>query len=353
MKKRPIILKITLILVLCLLIIVGLFIKINITIKSTGKVLAMEQLRIIRKLPDSIELQFSQQLNPGLNQTQSYFFERGGLMQFSLDSSLMNSSRLSKQQLIGQIASDRLDYEITRLNNQIREENAALKSLTSGEKTSVIEEAKKMVNLQQTKYSEQQVIVERMRKLEESNLVSRQEYEIAANLLDIYAAEIEIAEANLQTVQTGAKPEDIKLIEERIAGLQQELLLLEQKKQKQRIVAPFSGRVVQNSSSDTLLTLYSDDKIVLIPVELSEVSKIQSGQIVEITSPELSLSVKGRILSLQPSVQKVSNKQIIFVYCRIPDTDIPVNTFVKCNIRTGRKQIATSILTKIKQIEIN
>src|SRR6056297_3548682 len=128
MKKRPIILKITLILVLCLLIIVGLFIKINITIKSTGKVLAMEQLRIIRKLPDSIELQFSQQLNPGLNQTQSYFFERGGLMQFSLDSSLMNSSRLSKQQLIGQIASDRLDYEITRLNNQIREENAALRS---------------------------------------------------------------------------------------------------------------------------------------------------------------------------------------------------------------------------------
>ncbi|MFP4547877.1 MAG: hypothetical protein ACLFQM_07070 [Fidelibacterota bacterium] len=336
-----------------MLIIAAFFLKINITIKTTGKILAAEQLRIIRKLPDSIELQITQQGNPGSNQTISHFFERGGFMQFNLDSSLMTRNRLSKQELIGRITSERLDYEITRLNNQIREEKATLKSLSSGEKASVIEEAKKMVNLKQIKFSEQQVIVERMRKLRESKLVSRQEFELATNLLDIYEAQLGIAKANLQTVQSGAKPENIKIVKDRIEGLQQEMTLLQRKKHKQSITAPFSGRVEQNVSSDTLLTLYSDEKIVLIPVELSEVSKIQPGQVVGINSPELSSTIKGRIFSLQPSVQRVSGKQIIFVHCRIPDTEIPVNTFVKCNIRTGRKQIIKMMLTKIKQIEIN
>ncbi len=353
MNKRVTLYTIFLIIVLCLLAISALFLKINITIKTTGKILAAEQLRIIRKLPDSIELQIMQRGNPGSNQTISYFFERGGFMQFSLDSSLMTGNRLSKQELIGRISSDRLDYEITRLTNQIREEKATLKSLTAGEKASVIEEAKKMVNLKQIKFSEQQVIVERMRKLRESNLVSRQEFELAINLLDIYEAELGIATANLQTVQSGAKPENIKIVKHRIEGLQQELALLEGKKHKQSITAPFSGRVVQNVSSDTLLTLYSDEKIVLIPVELSEVSKIQPGQVVEINSPELSITSKGRIFSLQPSAQSVSGKQIIFACCRITDTEIPVNAFVKCNILTGRKQIIKLMLTKIKQIEIN
>ena len=133
----------------------------------------------------------------------------------------------------------------------------------------MILEAERVLEHARETFDEHQKIVARLEKLSGSGFVPYQDYEIALSTRNLFMINIEIAEAQLKSVQTGLKQEEVEMISSQITSLEEEIDTLLERSENYTLTSPLSGVVFETSPGDTLVSIGDTSSYtVIIPLKL-------------------------------------------------------------------------------------
>lgn len=121
---------------------------------------------------------------------------------------------------------------------------ANLARLQAGAKPEALELATRQLERAQASLAYSQAAADRARELVASGTISQQAYEQAIAAYEADRAGLDVAQANLDLVRSGATPEEIAIAAAEVARLTQELAFREDELARTRIEAPMDGRVV-------------------------------------------------------------------------------------------------------------
>ncbi|MBN2279843.1 MAG: hypothetical protein JXQ65_04615 [Candidatus Marinimicrobia bacterium] len=352
MKTNKLFTQTLLFLILLFILAILLVKKMNSQINTIGQVFPFKELSILPNLPDNILVKAYNFRNSAIEYQKTTNFDRGDLVTFRLSEELASGSTLAKGDLIGTINSRLIDQEILDVQGSLDQEKATLAALSTGEKNSIIEEEKNQLMASETRFEDQQQIVERMRELKKSNLISDQELESAENYLKVLEIDVRTARSRLMVVSTGEKPETQNITRVNIQSLEKQLNLLTTQKAACSIFSPFDGRV--NFIRDSLITLHDESSCyVLFPVRLARSDQISRGQEVTVKAPEIQKSASARIIRVNRQVVLLSGHQVFWVTAEIISGSIPAGTVVKCSLQCDSEPFFKRILKLFRYIEIN
>ncbi len=174
---------------------------------------------------------------------------------------------------------------------------------------------------------------------------------------DLVAANsrVELAEAALQSAlaaraNIAAYDSNIKALEAGVNAARGELGQTESRLQDTEIRAPFSGAVTQRLLSpgavagpgQTILTLQSvDDLFVTLPVSAEEAARLSVGDeasvIVESTGQSKGVKLSGKLVSINPSADLVTRKNLARIRVVDPERRLSPGMFVRVRLSAGAK----------------
>ena len=298
--------------------------------------------------------------NHKLGLTEQYVvaqFEREDAIQFTLNSTVLDQPFIQAGDTIGAVLSSETDRERTRLTGELAEQRATLRLFESGEKSSVIEEAERVLLRAEARVDEQQRIVNRLQTLRDRDVTSEQELEVAESRLRIYEHEVDIARAQLERVQTGAKPAQLDLIRSRIQSLNAELNALSRRTDHFTLVSPISGNLLTQTGPDTLVAIAdAAAMVVFMPIPWSKRIYINEGQDIQISSPHLEqpfmatlerVDQRARTVGSNPYVLAVarlepaSHNHVVpgmIVDCKIPTPSVSISEYIRRTLKSSLGQ---------------
>jgi multidrug resistance efflux pump len=208
----------------------------------------------------------------------------------------------------------------------------------SGEKEAVAQEAERGLVLARERAEIQNLIFQRQDSLYQRRLISREAFELARSTAQISAIEAAIAEARLRTVQTGAKPEEISMIQSQIEGLEAEIGVLSAQVETLTLVSPFSGIFQSSPGTDTLCTVEDTARVVLMPVPIKHLSEVAPGQSVKLRIPGHTERIAGTLLRLEQRVRIINGAQVMMATASLNGNvmALPSNLIVLGSIEAGR-----------------
>lgn len=325
--------------------------KMNSRIKSIGQIFPAQELKIFPKFPDNLLIEHWYSDKTECCIKRSYNFDRGDIVQLNF-SEITPGAFIKQNETIGVIHSATLEKELSSVEGELNQAKALLASQQTGEKASVIQTAEEQVKAKETKLADQKNILQRMKELKKSNLVSVQEYESAENYLHVLEIEVMVAKSRLSVVKTGEKQEALQITKEKIASLTQQLKHLKKQNSDYTITSPFSGSV--NLFTDSLITLSGQSQLyVNFPVKLARRNEIAIGQEIEIELPDIRKKAKARVSNIDPNVRIISGNQIFWVKGKLDQATLPVGSIVKCRVKCDSEALYKTILKMFKYIEIN
>ena len=212
------------------------------SIKVPGKVLPQKEW-VLSKTDNGMIV--TQLINNKTGISEDYFvtqFERGDAVQLKLNSKKNNFS-VSKNDTIGIIHSNEINRELVKLQGTLAETKASLELNLTGNKKSIINAAKEKLAFSKEKSKEQKKILARLKAMFRKNLISKEEYEIAQNESNLNDINISIAQAQLEAVKTGEKPEQVQFINSKILSIENEISVLEKRLNNFVIISPIKSNV--------------------------------------------------------------------------------------------------------------
>jgi len=353
MNKRPLMLPVIIGIVLATLFII--FVEIPLHISTIGRIYPQAEWKIEKSNSDELITSLNNYLTTKAGVIKSFIFDRGDVVNLEINSSFQNGKFVNIGDTIGIIHSANLEDRLVELNGNLAKSKVILKSYKTGEKQSLIAEARQNVIYEQLKTAEQQTIVKRMKELLQKNLISEEEYEIAQSTLNLYKAQINIAEAKLRTVTTGAKKEIIEQVTADIKFYEEQLNILHKKKKEYNLISPIKGRVMRFFNSDTLLLLQDvSAMLITIPIKLSDYQNIKIGQKGILSMPEISLKQEIKINQIDSTVAILNNQQIMYIHARINriNKKIYPGMFVKCKIYCSNINLIEYIKRTFHSVQI-
>jgi hypothetical protein len=241
-------------------------------------------------------------------------FERGDPVQFKLNPKIFLDNEVSNGDTIGSVISNEIIKDLERLRGELETNRALLAVQTSSEKESVIDVERKRLEFAKKEFEEQIKIYNRQKSLFEKELISQEDFETTEARYELSKINISIAEERLKTVLSGAKKEEIELLNSQIKAIEREIDILQFRFEKNNITVPISGMIIRPFSSDTLVIVNdTSKKVILIPVKWSESMYVFIDQEVIITSPEVSEKLIARVSSIDNSVKTMNNEQYVII----------------------------------------
>ena len=301
-----------------LIIILLLPFQVHYTIKAPGRIMPARELIVSKGLDGRF---MAELVNNKTGMSKIFFttqIERGDIIQFTLKDNIAAGTAIFSGDTIGYITSNDTHRELVNLNNAIETEKSSLKLYSTGEKQSVIDEAKDRLDFAKKQLEEERKIYLRQKALFERDLISQQEYEISLGTTNLYEINVEIAASQLLTVQSGAKSEQIEYIRSRINSLQNEIQILREKSSLLQLISPISGIVFRTFSADTLLTIGdTSEYIVIMPVKWWEREYIENTQRIEVKISNVSDPLYASLEYLDMSIHMIKGNQIMFATASI------------------------------------
>ncbi|MCB0301913.1 MAG: hypothetical protein KDE52_17765, partial [Calditrichaeota bacterium] len=158
--------------------------------------------------------------------TENYFavqVERGDVVHFQINPALKAKSGIAMGDKVGHIRSNEIERRLAELQGMLEMANASLEFYRTGEKDAVIREARQAAALSKEQAELQERLFERQKLLYDQQLISEETIEISQSASRISRLEAELASAKLQTVATGAKPEQLDLVKSEIERYKKEI----------------------------------------------------------------------------------------------------------------------------------
>jgi len=268
--------------------------------------------------------------------------ERGETMQFVFRSAVLSRGMVRGGDTIGTIVSSETRLRLAELEGRVATAKATLAASYTGEKESVVREAEQRIGHAEKAAAEQRTILERYRKLRAQDLVSQEQYELAETSSRLLDMEVEIARSQLETVSTGEKPEQIRLLNTQISALENELIPLRNLLNSFTVVVPFSGAISKLQSPDTLLVLSDTARYVaLLPVSLASSSYVSTGLPVRVQPINRAEKIHGTLESIDRDVQLWEGEQVLVGRTVLDGSDgvLLPGMIARCEIECGSIEI--------------
>jgi len=273
-------------------------------------------------------------------------FERGDDVRLIFRSDLKINSFVTTKDTIAKLYSNEIERQLTALKGSLEVAKASLKLNQTGDKASLVKMAEEQLAFQKKNAEEQRKILFRQEQLYQKKLISQEEYEISKGTAELNDLQIAIANANLETVRTGEKTEQIDFINSQIKSFENEIAILEKRTADFNIVPAIDGTISKLSIGDTLLIIQNtDDYFLMIPVNLKNQKYISIGEQVSFYSETDQTEFYGKIISINNSVEYLLGEPVIIVTAEIKNDNQPLNTglITECKIHCGNMSIADHI----------
>ncbi len=342
MKYRKTVLVISL--VLLLLLIIFFPFSIPLTVETPGKLLAKKLWLLEKNLNGNISATV---YNNNMGRVDQYFStlpERGDTFQFNLIKT--NTMTVSKGDTIAVIHSNLLSRQFAQNKKKLEVSKAKLKILLSGKKESLIREAEQKLNAAREKYTFLVKSAERKKELFQKGLLAIEDFEMAESEMRLGLIDVEEKEARLVTVKTGAKAEQILLVKNEISGYEQEYEILKEKQNQLVIKSPINGDKTYFFSSDTILSIQTAKKVLMIPLNWEYKALCDIGSSGEILDENKTIF---DVTNINSNIYNFNNKQVVTVIAK-PDfiqTSLPTNLWVMCQLNLGNVSLIDYLKWKL------
>jgi hypothetical protein len=259
---------------------------------------------------------------------------RGDAMSFVL-SECMRGGDVVRGDTVGWIVSYALMQEISALEGALSVAEATVASARSGEKTSLVEEARQRLAFAKAARDEQEKIHARQSELHGKHMISDELFEMSADRLRQLRINVDLAEAGLRTATTGLKPEDVRAAEASVRSLRGQLEQLRGLMRQNTFITPVSGIQRSSWAVDTLLVI-SDitEQLLVAPVELPDLDLIVPGGMIDFSIPRTGLRGSARVERIDRSVHYIGKRPVCTVIARIERCDAGVSSgmLARCSI---------------------
>jgi hypothetical protein len=230
-----------------------------------------------------------------------------------------------------------LEYNLTSLKGELNVANSLLNQSLSGEKESLIKEAKDNLDLAVKKTELDKKVFFRKQKLHEKGLISDEEFEISQTTLELDETAVKVAEAQLQTVLTGEKKEQIDLIKTQITALQKQIIILEKKSAGFNLISPINGFVKWIPEGDTLLVISDTSAYVIsFAVPLPNKNYMNSKTCIKVIHPS-GTEITAESQRLDNSIEYLSFKPVVLALAVIKrsQSNLMPGLMVECKVECG------------------
>lgn len=228
--------------------------------------------------------------------------ERGDLVDLSVDPALLQRGHVAAGDTVGVLLSGEGVYALAQLAGQLLTAEATVRLYETGEKAPLIEEARQRLLRLEEEHTRQAKAVARQQELHARALIPDEELELGTSTLRQMALAVAEAQAHLEAVQTGARPEQVALARAQVQALRDEMQALRQRLARNTFVAPISGPILHTASPDTLLTVAdTSGYVVVLPVRWEDRARVAVGQEVRIHTD--AGTVSARIVHRDPAAR--------------------------------------------------
>lgn len=322
MKKKKLIYVSTGMVVLAM--VLSLPVKFPYSVYGTGKVFAVNEWILGRTQDGRI---ISTMKNNQYGVITSYGgkeFTQKDVYNFFLNEDFGKNRYVKKGEKIGYLESNELQTQLITLKGQLDVEKALLRVSATGEKDQLVMEAANNLRLAGERLNIQNKLFQRSQKLYEDSLISAQEYELAMNNFQLAQIGVEVADAQLKTISSGEKPEQLNFVRKRISSLESQIANLEERLASLTISAPFSG-ILQQSRKDPAVNvevnnvepivdlLDTSSYIVILPIHAKDLVFVKEGQIAELELFSAGCVMTAIVTNIDNGVQIIGGKQAAYV----------------------------------------
>lgn len=315
-KERAIVLSI----ILLVLLVILLPIKVPHNVDAMGSIISSKEW-ILSRGPDGRLMTSLINNKTGMyeNYTVSQF-QRGDAIEFNLRKGIVAGIGINKLDTIANIYSNETEKKILKLQGDLAIEKANLNISTGPQKQSVIDEAKKKLDYARRQLLEQERLFIRDAAQFESELISKEDYEISKGAVELFKINVQIAEEKLNTVSTGAKSEEINLIEAKITSLENEISILYDKFSQFILLSPITGIIERSFSHDTLLVISdTTEYLIMAPITMDDYKYVTVGDEVDIYVDQFDVILTGKVYATENKVRFANNNPYYITYIEIID----------------------------------
>ena len=305
---------------LVFIVLLALPISLSRTINVAGKVLPARAWLLVKNQQGSVLATFSDNLRGNVGNYTAVNVIRGDAFGFTLRTSLKPGDTVVAGDTVVSIRSHELVRQSEQIGGELAVAKANLAVMLSGEKEPITREAEKSLVLAKERSQLQDALFKRQDSLYQKNLVSREVYDLARSAAQMAAIEVAIAEARLQTVSTGSKPEQIRMIQSQIAALERDLRMLAEQVGAMTLVAPLTGILLASPSVDTLCILEDTARVALVAVPVEYMTRVLPGQSMTLRVPRRPETVPGVVVRVDPQVHLFMGKQVVMATAALHDT---------------------------------
>jgi hypothetical protein len=240
--------------------------------------------------------------------------DNGDLVDYRLHPSVVPGGTVAAGDTIALATSIQLNRELAQLQGELATESAKLSFYRAGEKGSVIREARERLKYANTQVEYGERNLDRLQTLLQQDVVSEEEGEKAERALQLFRIQVAIEEEQLRTVQTGVRNPEIGWVEARIASLQEQIAVLDERVNRSTILAPFAGQISESFSPDTLAVVQDISSFaVLVPVPWRNRDDIAVGQSVALAGVGVAEHSIGRVEHIGSSVWNLNGEMFTSV----------------------------------------
>lgn len=311
-------------------------IKIPYSIKTPGKVLPVKEWIIVKDTDGRVITILKDHKN-GVSQNYTVTqFERGDAIQFAFKEKVGAGEYIERADTIATVYSNETERLYAQLMGELAVAKASLPVFATGEKEALIKEEKERLQYMKKNAEEQRKIFNRMESLYKRDLISAAEYELAKGNVGLSEIDVAIAEAHVQAVQSGEKPEQINYINFQIQSLEKQLAAVEARFQGYKIVSQISGVVSRVSDGDTLLIVSDTSEYsILLPVKFHERNFVSTNQQVHFKPPYLSWYKDAKVIKKEESVHTINGDQVLFYVASIDkwNKELLPGLMVECSVQ--------------------
>lgn len=311
--------------------------EMDLAVSGPGKILPTKEWRLIQAEDGALRATLQDHRKGTVDAYAINRFERGDVIQFTLNPAVTEDRFISTGDTVGSIYSSEINLRLTELQGELAARQASLRMFVAGEKPALIEEARQGILRAQSRAKEHSSVLGRLSRLFEQQLISEEELEAAKSLQEVYEADVAIAEAQLQARETGARKEQLDLTRAEVQALQESISALKDRLAFQTIMSPLSGYIARSFAPDTLLTIRDTTGfLVLMPIAWKKQPLLEAGANVQISIPEINITVTGELQGIGDTIHRINGEQVVPVIAHVrgyhPDIlpGMLVNTSIQC-----------------------
>lgn len=242
----------------------------------------------------------------------AYKFERGDISELHIKSGLATDDFVSEGDTIAYIQSYLIENKIVRLRNLIEVEKASIFVSNTGAKQEIIDEAEQKYEFAKLKLGLEEKNFKRQQKLYQDSIISEADFEIVENSFHLAKVNVQIAESELVSLQTGKKAEEISLIYQKIDSYNNEIENLENLLDQYNIRPPISGRLRFSTSNSGIITVSDTGRYILkIPVKVNNIQYLSSISAIRFSVPGYDDEIEASFVGLDNNINMAANEQML------------------------------------------